>query len=124
MKLKNEIFANGFIGALRNLMDQKLPVSQSFQVRKFVKEVENKSKVYEEQRMALINEYGEKKEDGTLNTLENGHVNISDMEAFNKELVELLNIEEEYAIEKLTLSDDIVISTKDLVLLENILNLE
>ncbi len=121
MRLKNEIFANGFIDALNKLIEQRLPISQAFKLRKLAKELSEKQKVYEEARVALVNQYGEKKENGSLNTSENGTVPLIDVEGFNKDFMELLSIEEKYEVSKIKLDESVEISTKDLAVLELIL---
>ncbi len=128
MKLKNIIFANGFIQALVNLETQRLPMGKAFTLKKLDKQVNEKAKIYDEVRLTLIDKYTEKDAEGKNvpvldaegKTLE-GQVKITDPDAFNKEYQELLDIEEDYDFEKMTLPDSIEISTKDLVLLEDII---
>lgn len=130
MKLKNEIFINGFIEALKRLVNEKLPILTAYKLRKLVKEVEAKAVVYGEARMVLVEEYGKRKklkkgEEGPapLDVDEKGKVAIIDEEAFGKAILELLNIEEEYDCAKIKLPEDISISVNDLALLEPILEL-
>lgn len=122
MKLKNSIFVSGFIPALRNLLAEKVTASQAFALRKLAKEVDAKFLVYEEARKDLIKQYAELDDSGEIAVNDKGEAKIIDAEGFNKVFAELLAIEEEYDAEKTSLSDDIKLSTNDLILLEDIIN--
>ena len=124
MKLKNEVFNNGFIPALRTLLDEKLPVKEAFELRKLANEVGDKMKVYEESRMALVKEFGKTDEKGELIVLKDGNVDIEDIEGFKKKFQELLDLEEDYKCQKITLPDETQLTTKNLILLEAILNIK
>lgn len=124
MKLKNEVFNNNFIGALNGLIAEKLPVTQAYELRKFAKELDSKLAVYNESRTALINQYAAVDEEGKQVPGEQpGTVNIAkeNVEAFNKDMLELMAQEEKYSIKKITLPNTVQISAKDLMVLEDII---
>lgn len=122
MKLKNEIFSNGFIPAVNSLLEQKLPVVESYKLLKLAEEINAKSKIYTDARVALAKQYAKKDENGEP-IEEDGKYVIEDQEAFNKEFRELVALEEEYDISKLVLGSEIRLSANEVAALENILEI-
>jgi uncharacterized Zn finger protein len=122
--LKNTVFANGFVNALQRLLDADLEIDQSYALSKFARQFREKQGVYNEARQKLIDKYGTKDDDGKL-VEENGQVQVEDVESFQKEFQKLLEVEEEYEMDKLHIEDlqslDIRLSANDILLLDKIL---
>lgn len=126
VKLQNTIFVNGTIPALRKLLDERLSVSHAYELRKLSKQIEEKAKIFDEARMKLVMEHADKDKKGELQYEDESktRVKIKTPEKFSEEFVKLLKIEEEYELsKKMKLGDDVKISTVDLALLEQLLDL-
>lgn len=114
VKYKNIIFTNGYVSALKGLVDQPIGSAKAWSLVKFLKEVEKHSKIFGELRKSLLEKYAKIVDDKWV-------VNEGSQELIDKEFQELLNIEEEYEVEPIKLDDDIKLSAKDLLVLEDIL---
>lgn len=104
MKIKNEILLDS-VQVLRKLNNAELPVRVSYKLAKNIKNIDKELKIYEEEKQKLINKYGEKDEEGKLKTKEDGSINITDTENWNKDIKELLEIEAEINIEKINIDE-------------------
>ena len=104
MKIKNEVLVNS-VQVLRKLNNAELPVRVSYKLAKNIKNIDKELKIYEEEKQKLINKYGEKDEEGKLKTKEDGSINITDTENWNKDIKELLEIEAEINIEKINIDE-------------------
>jgi hypothetical protein len=127
MKLKNEIFMNGFVTALRALMNQPMPAKEAFQLLNFAKEIDANKATFDSARKMLTDRYAEKDEEGKviINT-EKNTVTIPDesQEAFNREHKELTDIEVEYSLtEKFKVSDNMKLSAQNLLALESVIEI-
>ena len=119
MKLGNSIFEGGKVEALNELIMQPLPVSESYKLMKFVKELKEKQDVYRGAKIAIFKKYGEEKEDKTM------EIKKENQEEAMKELNELIEIEEEYSLDsKIVLSKELEFSAAQLMLLEDIVIVE
>ena len=115
IKLKNVIFVNEFVPALRELIKRELPVTIAYKLMKFVKQIETKAVVFNEARVKMLETYGEKGEDNKYVIPKEKTVEA------NQEWQKILNIEEEYEVEKVKLPEDVKIKTSELIILEKIL---
>ncbi|MPM33360.1 hypothetical protein SDC9_79933 [bioreactor metagenome] len=97
MKLSNEKLANS-INVLTKLTNMELPIKFSYALSKNITKIDRELEVYNKERAKLIDKYGEKDEEGKLKTKEDGTINITDVENWNKDLKELLEIENEIDI--------------------------
>ena len=97
MKLSNEKLVNS-IGALTKLTNMELPIRLSYAISKNITNIDRELVAYNKEREKLIMKYGEKDEEGNLKTKEDGTINILDIESFNKDLKEILDIEAEVDI--------------------------
>lgn len=97
MKLSNEKLANS-INVLSKLTNMELPIKFSYALSKNITKIDRELEVYNKERAKLIDKYGEKDEEGKLKTKEDGTINITDVENWNKDLKELLEIENEIDI--------------------------
>jgi len=117
MKIKNDIFEGGKTEALNELIMQPLPVSESYKLMKFVKELKEKEEVYRGAKMAIFKKYGEEKEDKTI------EIKKENQEKAVKELDELIGMEEEYSLDrKIVLPKEIQFSAAQLMLLEDLID--
>mgnify|MGYP001143139418 FL=1 len=91
MKLSNENLVNS-IGVLSKLTQMELPIKLSYALSKNITKIDRELTVYNKERQKLIEKYGEKDEEGKLKTKEDGTINILDIDSFNKDLKEILEI--------------------------------
>lgn len=89
--------------ALRELSEKSFTGATTFKIARLIREVDKEIKTFEEERMKIVNKYGEKDENGELATQEDGTVKIIEdkINECNQELVDLLNAEVEINAEKL-----------------------
>ena len=108
----------GFIGALGELLDQPLPATPAYRLIKFAKQVETKQAIYREAYTKMLNKYGTIDKAGKWTAGSKAKRIKAD-----REYNELLNIEEDYNIRKLRLSDlkGIKIKPKILAVLDEII---
>lgn len=97
MKLSNEKLVNS-IGVLSKLTNMELPIKLSYAFSKNITKIDRELTAYNKERGKLIEKYGEKDEEGKLKTKEDGTINILDIESFNSDLKEILEIETEVDI--------------------------
>lgn len=97
MKLSNEKLVNS-IGVLSKLTNMELPIKLSYAFSKNITKIDRELTTYNKERGKLIEKYGEKDEEGKLKTKEDGTINILDIESFNSDLKEILEIETEVDI--------------------------
>ena len=116
LKLTNAIFVNNFVAALNKLIDEPLPVAKSYKLVKLVRQLEEKSEVFSTAKKKLLEKYGKPGEDGQYK------INKGSEEEFSQQYNELVAIEEEYDFDKISLPDDIKITTKDLLMLEELID--
>jgi len=115
VKYKNYIFVNGYATTLNKLMDQPVGVAKGWYLAKFAKQIAEKNKLFEEQRMKLVEKYGTKTDKGDYKFSKENEKKI------NEEFDKLLNIEETYEIEPVGLGDEVKLTPKELIQLEDIL---
>lgn len=97
MKLSNEKLVNS-IGVLSKLTNMELPIKLSYAISKNITKIDRELTTYNKERQKLIEKYGEKDEECNLKTKEDGTINILDIDSFNKDLKEILEIETEVDI--------------------------
>lgn len=120
MKLSNEKLVNS-IGVLSKLTNMELPIKLSYAFSKNITKIDRELTVYNKEREKLINKYGEKDEEGNLKTKEDGTINILDIDSFNKDLKEILEIETEVDIHLIDLEKvdaDINITPGELIVID------
>lgn len=83
---------------------KKLPIRIGFALTKNISELSGLSQCYEESRLAIIDKYAEKDENG-VKIVENGKFIFSDQEKLMEEITELLSIENEVNIHKVSIAD-------------------
>lgn len=106
MKLTNRriVADTNFLGALTQ---RQLPIRVSYSIAKNVSKIENELKVYNAERQKLIDKYCIKDEEGNNIIDENNQLKIDDenLEVWNKEVNELLDIEVDISIHKFNEND-------------------
>ena len=119
MKIKNSIFVDGRVPALNKLIEEPLEISEAYKLLKFSRELKAKEENYTSARYKIFEKYGKKNKDGELEI--KGKKNT---EKATEEMNELLNIEEEYEFDKkVKLPEGVKLSTKELMLLEDIVEI-
>lgn len=104
MKLSNQQLVNS-IGVLNKLTNMELPIKLSYELSKNIIKVDKELEVYNKERQKLINKYAEKDEEGNLKTNEDGTVRILDIENWNNDLKDLLEIETNVDVHLIDLDD-------------------
>lgn len=120
MKISNEKLVNS-IGVLTKLTNMELPIKLSYAISKNITKIDRELVAYNKEREKLIQKYGEKDEEGKLKTKEDGTINILDIESFNKDLKEILDIETEVDINLIDLEKvnvDINITPGEIMLVD------
>lgn len=120
MKIKNEKLVNS-IGVLSKLTNMELPIKLSYAFSKNITNIDRELVAYNKERQKLIEKYGEKDNEGNLKTKEDGTINILNIDNFNKELKEILEIETEVDIHLIDLEStnvDINITPLELMLID------
>lgn len=120
MKLSNEKLANS-IGVLSKLTNLELPIKFSYALSKNIMKIDRELEVYNKERQKLIEKYGAKDEEGKLKTKEDGTIDIVDLDNWNKDIKELLEIETEIDIHTIDLENinvDINITPGELMVID------
>lgn len=104
--MKAQEIQDMYIG-LRNIVSKRVPIKMSFIINRNLKKMEEVVKDIDENRQKLLEKYGEKKEDGTLNIDKNGNVAVEKSNTVNylMELSEIMNADIDITLDKVTLSD-------------------
>lgn len=116
VKLKNSFFMSSGLTHLQELKKMKeLSYKDRFRVALLLKDMENSAKAFEETRLGLFDEYGEDLEDGKKKIKEEC------LEAYYKDLNELLDMEMDFEFNKLKLpeseafSPELIVALWDLI---------
>jgi len=106
MKISNERILND-AAALGSISNKELPVKVSYSIAKNINKIESELKTYNTEKQKLIDKYSEKDNAGkTLIDSEN-KIKIEDkyLENWNRDIKELLAIENEVDIHKFNISE-------------------
>lgn len=93
---------NAILEGFNELIEITLPVKVAYYVSKNVKKVVSEIKDFEENRVKLAQKYAKKDKDG-VPLIEDNQFVMEDMQGFNKEFVELANIDVEFDFPALTI---------------------
>ena len=106
LNLSNERVVNT-INALSKLNNAQLPIKVAYAISKNVNKIESELKVYNTEKAKLVNKYGEKDKEGKLKVGENGNVSLKEehIEDYNRDIKELLSIENDMDIHLIKLDD-------------------
>ena len=114
---------NTILESLNKIIDKEISIKISYKISKLTKQLMNEYKLYEENRIRLINKYAERDEQGNIkiNKEDNTIIILDvDRDKFNNEFIELVNIDIEIEFDKIRLDDlgDVMISPRDLLNLD------
>ena len=127
ISVKLEELVNATEG-LKGLSQKELKARCAYAVGKILKSADAEIQSFNETRMELIKKYGEKDENGELKTEENGNVRIppEQMEAFSRELRELLDTTVEISANKIKMDDigDVKFTPAEMAQLENFIEFD
>lgn len=115
MEIKNQFFETEGTAQLQKLKEMELPITQTFNVIKILKKVEDSAKDYFEAKGKLLKKYGkeDEKQPGRFEILK------ENIENFNKEISELLELKIELnGLKKVQLTSDTKVSAQFLMHLE------
>lgn len=104
MIIKNEKIVNS-IGVLSKLTSLDLNIKVSYAIAKNINKIERELEVFNKEKAKLIDKYGEKDKEGKLKIDEAGNIKIIDEENWSKDSKELLGIENEIDIHKISEED-------------------
>lgn len=107
--IKSIINAKNTIGRLAG---QSLPVKVSYGIARLVTAANSELSTYDAERIKLCEKYGTLSEDKTK-------YDITDIEAFNRDLTELVSVETELNVNRVKLTDDIRLTAQELITLED-----
>lgn len=106
MKLTNRKIVNdaNFLGALTH---KQLPIKVSYAIAKNISKIERELEIYNKERQKLIDKYCIKDEERNNVIDENNQLKIADenLEAWNKDINELLDIEVDIDIHRFNVND-------------------
>ena len=106
LTLSNERIVNT-INTLGGLSNAKLPVKVAYAITKNINKINSELKAYNEEKAKLIDKYAEKDKEGKLKTDEYGNVTLKEeyIQEWNRDMAELLSIENEIDIHMIHLDD-------------------
>lgn len=106
LNLSNERIVNT-INVLAELNNAKLPIKLAYAITKNINKINSELKAYNEEKAKLIDKYSEKDEEGKLKSDEIGNVTLKEehIEDWNRDIKELLSIENEVDIHMIQLDD-------------------
>lgn len=114
-----EITLNSIIKAktaLKKLAEKDLPVSQSYNIAKIIRQADSQLLPFEDARIKLCEKYG------TFDKSQNQYViNRANNDDFQRDMNELLEQPVSIDAEKIKLTDDITLSAKDIIDLDGFL---
>lgn len=106
MKLSNETILKT-VNALGSLNEVQLPIKVAYAISKNINKIDCELKAYNSEKAKLIEKYAEKDEEGKVKADEYGNINIKVecIEDWNRDIQELLSIENEIDIHMIHLDD-------------------
>ena len=105
VKLSNKKILDD-VNVLSSLNGKQLPVKVSFAISKNIGKIESVLKVYNREREKLLEKYSKKDDEGK-SIIENGNITIQEnkVEEWNKDIADLLAIENEVDIHKFSINE-------------------
>ena len=106
LTLSNERIVNT-IDVLGELNNAKLPVKVAYAITKNINKINSELKAYNKEKAKLIDKYGEKDKEGKLKVDKKGNIPLKEehIEDWNRDIAELLSIENEIDIHMINLDD-------------------
>ena len=103
MKIRNSQIVN-FINGVMNLKEKKLPIKLGYAITRNIKIMDPVATSYEEERQKILGKYAEKDDSGKFK-VEDGSYIISDILGYEREMEELLEIENEMQLHTVTIEE-------------------
>lgn len=107
---------------LRELSTKTFKGITTFKIARLIRELDKEITLFEESRQKLAEKYGARKEDGSLEIMEDGTVKLQEdkIQECNEELMNLLATEIEINADKITIEafDDIEISPSQAIAID------
>ena len=104
MKMKNkQILA--IYNNIRPIKQKQLPVKIGFAINKNLAAMDDAAKAYEEERMKILNRYGEKDENGLKKSEDGKEYLLKDKKAYKEAMDELWEIETDIQIHTVTMNE-------------------
>lgn len=103
MKIRNSQIVN-FINGVMNLKEKKLPIKLGYAITRNIKIMDPVATSYEEERYKILGKYAEKDDSGKFK-VEDGSYIISDISGYEREMEELLGIENEMQLHTVTIEE-------------------
>lgn len=108
------------ISSFSKLVNKELPIKLSYRLSKLIKLLASEHELFNQNKNEIIKKYAEKDEEGNIKQLENGRVDIINMQSYQNEIGELYEISFNIDFDKIKIDDlaDINISVQDLLYLD------
>ncbi|WLF70901.1 hypothetical protein Q6375_07965 [Clostridium septicum] len=104
MKISNEKIVNS-IGVLSKVTGMDLNIKVSYAIAKNISKIEKELEIYNKEKGKLLDKYAFKDEEGKIKSNKDGAVDIDDIENWNKDIKELLEIENDIDIHLIEIED-------------------
>ena len=106
LTLSNERIVNT-IDVLGELNNAKLPVKVAYAITKNINKINSELNAYNKEKAKLIDKYGEKDKEGKLKVDKKGNIPLKEehIEDWNRDIKELLSIENEIDIHMINLDE-------------------
>ena len=119
MKLSNGRIVNDS-AKLAEISQKQLPIKASYAIAKNIAKLESELKIFNTERNKLVEKYSVKDEQGKTIVSENNQITIADLVGWNKDINELLAIENEIEIHKFSIEalDGCVMTPAELMILD------
>ena len=113
------------VPVLQELSNRTFKGSTTFKIARLVRELDKEMILFEQARQKIAETYGKRKDDGSLEILEDGTIKIQEdkIQECNDELVNLLNNEIEINAAKIPVSafDDIELTPAQAVVIDSLI---
>ena len=113
------------VPVLQELSNRTFKGSTTFKIARLVRELDKEMVLFEQARQKIAETYGKRKDDGSLEVLEDGTIKLQEdkIQECNDELVNLLNNEIEINAAKIPVSafDDIELTPAQAVVIDSLI---
>jgi hypothetical protein len=103
IKLSNERIY-GDVQKLARISQKELPIKVSYAIAKNTDKIDAELKIFNKERNKLIEKYAEKDDKGKIISDERGDIKFKDKKAWDKDIKELSDLENEFEIHQFPLS--------------------
>ena len=114
------------IPILRELSTKPFKGSTTFKIARLMRELDKETTLFEESRQKLAEKYGARKEDGSLDVMEDGTIKLQEdkIQECNEEIMNLLATEIEINADKIAVEafDDIEISPSQAIAIDALID--